>query len=306
MTRTVWAVVTTFEPDGTLAEAIASVRGQVDALVLVDDRSTRAASIGVLARIEEAGVKVIRMGTNSGIAAALNRGISAALDAGADVVLTFDQDSRIADGYVSALLAAEAAARAEGLRVGPVVPERFAAVSQVRGRTRGGTLLAHHVIQSGMLLGRDTVRAVGGMLEPLFIDLVDTEYELRCVDLGFTIVAAPGASLGHNLGRRYRRRGALPFPVLTLSTPFRYYYRARNRVIIDRRYRRRHGARILRDWALDTVHFALAWSLARPRRAMCRLLREGTRAGRRGQGGRIPDELRELAATITWAATPIG
>ena len=102
-----------------------------------------------------AGARVVRLETGTpGIAAALNRGIRTALDAGADAVVTFDQDSRIGGGVRRGLLAARAAAAAEGLRVGPVVPEQFAAVSQVHGATAGGTLLARHVIQSGMLLDR--------------------------------------------------------------------------------------------------------------------------------------------------------
>lgn len=304
MTSVVWAVVTTFEPDASLADALASIRAQVDEVVVVDDGGGAAAD-PVLAALSDAGTRVVRLETNSGIAVALNRGIRTALDAGADAVVTFDQDSRIGAGYVSGLLAARAAAASEGLSVGPVVPERFAAVSQVHGATAGGTLLARHVIQSGMLLDRETIREVGGMFEPLFIDLVDTEYELRCIDHGRVVVAAGGTSLEHSLGARYRRRGGLPFPVLTLSMPFRYFYRARNRVIIDRRYRRRHPMRILRDSLLDAAHFALVWSIARPRRTMWRVLREGRRAGRRGEGGRIPAELRSLAAAITWAAERI-
>jgi rhamnosyltransferase len=305
MTPGVWAVVTTFEPDASLPAAIASIDDQVDGLIVVDDGSRGHASHEVLTQLERAGVRVLRGERNAGIAAALNRGIRIALDAGARAVVTFDQDSHAPAGFVASLLSARDGAAAEGLLVGPVVPQHFASVSQVRGRTAGGTLLARHVIQSGMMLDAETIRDVGGMLEPLFIDLVDTEYELRCLDHGRLAIAAPGASLEHTLGRRYRGRGALPLPVLTLSTPFRYFYRARNRVIIDRRYLRRRPTRILRDSALDAAHFLLACSLARPRRAMWRLLREGRRAGRRGQGGRIPDELRALASTVSWAADPV-
>ncbi len=199
MTSVVWAVVTTFEPDASLADALASIRAQVDEVVVVDDGSGAAAD-PVLAALSDAGTRVVRLETNSGIAVALNRGIRTALDAGADAVVTFDQDSRIGAGFVSGLLAARAAAASEGLSVGPVVPERFAAVSQVHGATAGGTLLARHVIQSGMLLDRETIREVGGMFEPLFIDLVDTEYELRCIDHGRVVVAAGGTSLEHSLG----------------------------------------------------------------------------------------------------------
>lgn len=296
----VWGVVTAFRPDADLVDAVQRLLPQTDGVVVVDDGSGPD-SAPIFDTLICIGAKVIHLETNSGIAAALNRGIQCGLDAGADAVVTFDQDSHVGDDFVRALRTARRTALDAGVGVGPVVPEFFAGVRQVHGRI-GVALTARHVIQSGMLLHRDVFAHVGDMSESLFIDLVDTEYELRCLDARLTCVAAPGLRLEHSLGAQYRAPGLLPLPVLTLSTPFRYFYRARNRVIIDKRFGRRHPARILRDSTLDRVHFALAWWVARPRRAFWRLMRAGSAAGRRGEGGPIPSELNELARTITWAA----
>ena len=304
----VWAVVTVFRPELSLVAALGAIQDQVDGVVVVDDGSGPLYDEAMEAAAHN-GAVIVRLSTNSGIAAALNRGIRAALDAGADAVVTFDQDSMIGDRFVDRLLHARDGARAQGLIVGPVVPEYFATVRQAHRRDGKGVLRARGIIQSGMLLDRETIERVGGMFEPLFIDLVDTEYELRCLERGLAAVAAEGLRLDHRLGARYARRGRFWLPgvphVMTLSDPFRYFYRARNRTLIDRRYLLRQTPRILRDSAIDAVYFAVVWAIARPRRSMWILLRAGRRAGRRGSGGRIPADLESIAAAITWAADRI-
>lgn len=306
--RGVWAVITAFRPHPALVEEVASINSQVDGVVVVDDGSGPS-SEAVATVIAQHGATVIRLATNSGIAVALNVGIRAAIDAGASAVVTFDQDSHIEAGFVDSLVRARDAALAAGVPVGPVVPEHFADVRQAHGAVRDGTLFARRIIQSGMLLDRSTIEEIGEMWEPLFIDLVDTEYELRCLNHGLTPIAAPGLRLAHSLGARFRRRGSLPLPavprVMTLSSPFRYYYRARNRVLIAKRHGRRHPARLLIDTATDAVYFAVVCALARPRSAMWRILLAGARAGARGVGDRIPPSVEALASTVEWAADRI-
>lgn len=305
--ESVWAVFTSYRPDAGLLTAIMSVRAQVQGIVVVDDGSGPTAT-SVLDAVHADGAIVIRSPENAGIANALNVGIEAAIAAGADAVVAFDQDSHAQTGFVDALKAARARARATGISPGPVVPEFFDRVRQSYATDENGNLLARRVIQSGMLLDAETLRTVGLMDERLFIDLVDIEYELRSLTAGRPAVAAPGVRLDHALGRHYAVRG-LRIPgiprVMMLSTPFRYYYRARNRVMIDARYARRHPSRIVRDALQDYVYFAVVWSLARPRRAMWRLVSTGIRDGRRGHGGRMPTALETVAASIRWAADPL-
>ncbi|MEV8369425.1 glycosyltransferase [Microbacterium sp. NPDC064584] len=304
----VWAVVTAYRPGPSLAGEVASILRQVDGVMLVDDGSGPEFD-STLKAAESRGVTVIRLRENSGIAVALNAGIRAALETGADRVVTLDQDSRIGLGFVEALVDAHDHAQRSGLRVGPVVPEYFAEVRQAHGDSEDGVLRARRVIQSGMLLGRDLLSHVGLMLEPLFIDLVDTEYELRCSSAGFVAVAAPGLVLEHRLGVGYRRRGpALPgIPrVMMLSTPFRYYYRARNRVLVNRLHARRHRGRILRDTVADAVYFTVVCAMARPRKAMWSLLKAGWHDGRTGRGGRMAPRVAAVADSVRWAADRIA
>lgn len=297
----VWAVVTVFRPD-IVPPVIEQVRTQVDGVVVVDDGSGDAYA-GVLDEIARSGTILVRQPHNAGIGAALNRGVDRAMSLGAVSVVTFDQDSEIPPAYVSELRGAHDVARAHGFTAGPVVPEHFAGVHQAGRRVNPAVVLASHAIQSGMYIPLDVWARVGSMDEGLFIDLVDIDFELRCADAGLPCIIAPGVRLEHRLGARYRASGPLGplLPVLTLSAPFRYYYRARNRIIINRRHTA-HRSRLVREGLADQAYFLIALVVARPRRDMWDIIRSGKRDGRRGRSGAIPSPLAERAADISWRA----
>jgi len=304
----VWAVFSTYRPGESAERAVASVIDQVDGVVVVDD-GTGAAADSVLSRLAELGVTVVREPENVGIAAALNDGIRTAREHGAEQIVTFDQDSVVPAGFIDTLLAADAAARADGVRVGVVVPEFFAAVRQARGEAAPVYSPAANVIQSGMLMPVSVIDAIGDLRADFFIDLVDTEYELRLRRDGFAVLAASGIRLGHALGTQYRRelfgrQVRLPGvpPETTLSTPFRYFYRVRNRIVLNREYFLAAPAQILRDTLLDGIHFVNALWVARPRRSLWRLYRAAINAAIRGRMGRMPVVLQAIAAEISWNA----
>lgn len=308
-----WAVFSAYRPDAGLIDAVASVQPQVAGVVVVDDGSGSDAT-ETLDALRSRGVRVEVRGANQGIAVALNSGIAQAMDAGARRVVTFDQDSLVPDGFVAALCAAADRAAASGARVGAVVPEHFAQVRQARGGPgRAEYSDASEVIQSGMLIPADVIRAVGALREDFFIDLVDTEYEMRLRRAGYRVIAARGVRLEHALGTRYRRELfgrpvhvlGVP-PALTLSTPFRYFYRVRNRCVLAREYFRSAPGTVLRAVLLDVIHFVDVLRVSRPRRAMWRIQRAGLHAAWRRRMGPMPSGLRPIAAEIRWSAPPLN
>lgn len=306
--HSIWAIISTFRPDDDFLESFDSIAAQVDRVVVVDDASGDEYA-HVLAALEERGAIVETFPENSGIGAALNRGYEIAIAAKATRILSFDQDSHIDPGFVGAVSAALDAAAAHGHRVGLVVPEYFADVRQAHASLDDGTLLAKNVIQSGMLVEASVLEDVGLMRADFFIDLVDTEFELRVRARGYRTIAAPGAALAHQLGRQYARLlfgRPLRLPglpaVTTFSTPFRYFYRVRNRIVLNRLHARSAPAQIARDTIIDLLHFANAAVVARPRATFARVLRAGVNAGLRGRMGRMPDALADRASTVTWNA----
>lgn len=300
------AVFSTFRPDAGLLDAVASVAEQVDRVIVVDDGSGDPHA--VLDRLAAPSVEVVRRPSNDGIAAALNDGIRRAVAAGADYVVTFDQDSHAPADFVRDLVGAAQAATREGEKVGVVVPEYFADVRQQRGPAAPiGD--AANVIQSGMLIPATVIAELGALREDFFIDLVDTEFELRLRRNGHRVLAAGGTRLDHALGTKYRRElfgrvvrlPGVP-PVTTLSTPFRYYYRVRNRIVLNREYLLVAPRQILRDTVLDIIHFVNAAWVARPRRALLRVYRAAVVAAVRGRLGRMPARLAPIAAQVRWNA----
>lgn len=97
------AIVTSFRPEPSLLLHCELLAGQVSQIVVVDDGSGSAAD-DVLEQLQAAGVRVERQPENAGIANAINRGYETVADYSPELVVTFDQDSRVTPGFVAALV----------------------------------------------------------------------------------------------------------------------------------------------------------------------------------------------------------
>jgi len=302
-----FAVVATFRPDTRLLGLIASLSADCDVIV-VDDGSGRE-SADLYSRASALGAYVVSHGRNRGIAAALNTGVGHSFERGAEAVFTFDQDSQPPSGFVRDMQRGLVRARrTDGLRPGLLVPEYFARVRQAHGAERAPHLFdGRKVIQSGMLIPRDTWESLGAFREDYFIDLVDTEYEMRACVAGLDVLAVGGVRMPHALGRRVRLT-LLPgvHATTSVSTPFRFYYRARNRVVFTRTYVASAPFRVVGEALIDVAFFGVAALGARPRGSLLRLLLKGVADGRRGRMGPIPGAVAAMADGISWDGVEIA
>jgi rhamnosyltransferase len=221
------AVIPAYEPGPNLVDLVRCLSEQVTTVVVVDDGSPTWPDIPQRAAV------VVRHDSNRGIAAALNTGIREALtDADVMAVLTVDQDSQLPARFVRHLLDTWRDAESAGVRVGLVAPQKVTGQPDQRpGRPP---------IQSGQLIPVTTLRRVGDFDARLFIDGVDDDYALRCLDAGLALVVAEGLTIGHRLGATHDVTIAGRTVTLTRSAPFRYYYLTRNRLWLVRRNARRH------------------------------------------------------------------
>jgi len=221
------AVIPAYEPGPNLVDLVRCLSEQVTTVVVVDDGSPTWPDIPQRAAV------VVRHNSNRGIAAALNTGIREALtDADVMAVLTVDQDSQLPARFVRHLLDTWRDAESAGVRVGLVAPQKVTGQPDQRpGRPP---------IQSGQLIPVTTLRRVGDFDARLFIDGVDDDYALRCLDAGLALVVAEGLTIGHRLGATHDVTIAGRTVTLTRSAPFRYYYLTRNRLWLVRRNARRH------------------------------------------------------------------
>lgn len=297
------AVITAFNPGPALLGACTSLLSQTASVTVVDDGSTTDVT-EILDACAAAGCQVVLLGQNSGIAAALNTGVDAALaeTPDAEFVVTLDQDSTLQGDYVERAVTAFDAATAAGVRVGLVAPHSVEGLPSRVAEVRNGVVLGLEPIQSGLVIPRSVWRDAGPFRAALFIDSVDTEYFMRLSDAGFETVLAAGTHLGHSLGGRFTptvfgrplRIGGRDIS-LVRSAPFRYYYIARNRVLMNRAFGARHRAWSVRETVLDARHFAIVLALSPNRAVLARLIGAGWRDGVRGRQGRMPDSLERIA-----------
>lgn len=290
------AVITAFNPPVELADRVASMLEQFGAVAVVDDGSTE--GTGVLAQAERLGAIVIRRGKNEGIGAALNAGIAALLSrhSGLSYLVTFDQDSEPPAGLLHKYEDARQRALADGVPVGAISPHSVSGSRVVSlGGSHGYTEVAEP-IQSGLLISRAVLDAVGRFDEGLFIDGVDTDFYWRMRQAGFHAVAAPDVALEHSLGTRSEARlfgrtlriRNRPLELMQ-SAPFRYYYIGRNRMHLLRRYFRAEPRWMLRGLALDLRHVVVVGLLGTERKQRLRYFVKGTADGLRGRTGKAKD-----------------
>lgn len=248
------SIVVTFRPDlALLGEALrAHAATGIGRLVVVDNGSPEAATVERLVR--EAGragpaaADFLPLHDNLGVAAAQNAGIAHAAAAGASHVALFDQDSRVPSDLIGRLLAAEAALTARGVRVGAVGPaftDPRTGNAYPQARVAGLRLKklwpqqqgeapfeVSFIIASGSLIRTAVLREVGGMDESFFIDAVDIEWCFRATARGWRIFVTPDARIVHTIGdRRVRSLGR----EISIHSPLRRYYMARNDLLLARR-----------------------------------------------------------------------
>ncbi len=193
--------------------------------------------------------RIVRLGKNIGIAAALNVGLEVALAENFDYALLSDQDSLPDANMVSGLLRAGQELNAQGHKlalVGPLIrdliteqeytfqtriPEGFFYGHALPSRDNPN-ISAYTLITSGSLLPVQALGIVGLMKEELFIDYVDTEWCLRAISKGYDIYGTGHAILNHRMGDDYFLVWHFGWRKMSQYSQLRLYYRFRNFVYL--------------------------------------------------------------------------
>ncbi|WP_434613499.1 glycosyltransferase [Arthrobacter sp. A5] len=283
------AVVSLYNPDASVLDNVGALLRQVDVVIAVDDGSSDDPT-WVLAQLATLGCRIVRLATNSGIAAALNAGIAAVCADRAAVpafILTMDQDSRIETGYVDKLVTAFDQATAADVAVGMVAPGRIRGLGTRRSGHVGPVVLGGEPIQSGLLIPVTVLDRLGPLMSELFIDGVDTEFYLRCRTAGYQVVIAETAGLDHSLGsmRPVEFLGWQPAlggkPVLVrTAAAYRYYYIFRNRQLLVNRYWLRQPGWAVKGILADCRHLMIVSLLVPGRLERLKNVVAGARDGR--------------------------
>ena len=97
-----------------------------------------------------------------------------------------------------------------------------------------GEVATTYLVNSGSLIHRSVIEACGGPDIDFFMDLVDFEYSSKVTSAGFRILVNANTTVNHRVGtpRPYRIAGRT---LIGRNYPcFRYYYQARNDIILSR------------------------------------------------------------------------
>lgn len=242
------AVVVTYNPSPDVLENVRLLGGQVGHVVVVDNTAA-SKDPAVLHQVEQLeACTVLRNRSNLGIATALNLGIRHAIALGFPWIITFDQDSRVPEGYMEAMFATYRQA-AGHCRVGMLCPryrDPRLDVFLYTSRAASGNVLA--CMTSGSMFQAATFQQFGPMEDDFFMDYVDHEFCLRLRAAGFQIIQCPNAVLAHSLGRITRHRLLGKSYTTTNHSAKRRYYITRNRLVLIRRY-----YSIDRAWAMGEL-----------------------------------------------------
>lgn len=308
--KRVVAVIAAFQPTLDLVVHCARLAPQVSRVLVVDDGSDSSAD-ACLRALSANNIEVHRLEDNLGIGAAINYGIQLAREFSPEFVVTFDQDSSIPEGFIEALVDTFDKVRKTGVQVGMVAPEYYSQTPQSDSSSTEAFIEAIAPIQSGLLMPLAVIDALGPQKASFFIDLIDTEYFFRAKLQGYIAICAPGLTLPHGFGNKVFLH-AFGKPLLkpdgspriaSVSSPFRYYYRARNRIFLNSEFRTHWPTlRILISQTVNdlVLDFAVAIFSARGRWCLFMIMCAGWRDGLIGKAGKMPHKTLVRASKITW------
>lgn len=234
----IFSVIVTYNPKVNSLISLIDMLLEENVNVVVVDNT----ELSTLAHYLDMKAKVISYNANLGIAKAQNEGIAWARSHGADIIVFFDQDSRIEKNFISELTKPLVSTKPQV--VAPVFFDidkgyeypsmRFNKIGLLKAIKRPEGELPFEVdviISSGSAATVSTFDVVGVMDERYFIDYVDTEWSIRCKAKGVSIKVVPKAIMKHAIGEK-----SINFFIMRsfIHTPIRCYYKIRNSFIFLR------------------------------------------------------------------------
>ena len=183
-------------------------------------------------------VHVIRNNANAGIAAALNQGARYAIDRGYRWMVTLDQDTRLDPNY---FLEIDKVLEffPKGKPIAVIGVNYINTTSEKMGETVSDDRLFVEtlaVITSGCFTSLEAYRMIGGFMERLFIDMVDTEYCFRARRNGFAVVFANKPLMIHSIGVQEKIRWFGHEIKFSSHAAYRNYYIFRNTLYMLKQY----------------------------------------------------------------------
>lgn len=238
-----------------ISENLEALRRQVSQVFVVDNGSRNVAALAELLRRYPRTVMIPNQ-SNRGIAAALNQLCGVAERDGFESILLLDQDSVSSPRMVQTLWKWKS--ETVGIVAPQIIDRNKCPQSNLGnlhgdGRTYPVMMAARKgIITSGSLVNIAAFRAVGGFDESFFIDYVDYDFNKRLMLGGYSLIRTGETYLTHECG--HFKKTPFFFPRRDQEGRWkierfysfghssgRCYYKARNRILYSRKYRRTGG-----------------------------------------------------------------
>ena len=211
------AILTSFHPEiDALERNIRSFLDSVDCLIIWENTPKEKSYINTLTdKIGSDKIIIRTTGKNEYLAKPFNDCIKWGAENGYTYVLTMDQDSYFADGHFENFVnQIEKYTETDLAAFGPN--------NNYRNQNGLKTGIVENLIISGAIYPIDVFLKVGGFMEELVIDAIDTEYCYRAKKQGFKIILISNVFLEHQLG--YRHKHWTGFTLVPYSAQRTYYY----------------------------------------------------------------------------------
>ncbi|WP_420597415.1 glycosyltransferase family 2 protein [Deinococcus sp.] len=259
--RKVYSIIVLYKPDDSVMKNIMSILEQSSVVILIDNTEQWSKDHAQLAEVVKNGrVVMIENRENLGIASALNKGVGLAISMGSRWVATFDQDSSLPLCYFEDLFDAYDLypERDEVRIISPIYKDK--STKKIISAGTNSTFVKSlnkfpyqeikTTITSGNLIDVRLFNEIGGFQDDLFIDLVDHDFCLRCINSGHKILEASKAVLDHQLGLPSSHFLLTKKISVTNHSSLRRYYMARNRVYMYKKFTLTNVDWVLKDFSL--------------------------------------------------------
>ena len=229
----VLAGIVLYNPDSErLRENITAVHSQVDCVLLIDNGSDNKSYTEITKDYND--LVIIQNKKNQGIAYALNQICGYAYTHGYNWVLTLDQDSVATSGMVDTYKSI--VDDTIGI-LGCWIHDRGYQIDESWG-IEHGTFETDWVITSAAFTNVKAWKDCGGFDNGMFIDYVDWDICEAMRKAGYRIMKTYKTKLIHELGHNTRLVMVRYHQMQVMNhKPFRYYYSARNRIYMARKYK---------------------------------------------------------------------
>lgn len=234
MNSQICAGIVTYNPNiQRLNDNIRAIIQQIDKLYVLDNGSSNNHDIYTLC-LEYNHVVFIENKRNEGIASALNKLSTFAENDGFKWIIYIDQDSictyNIVNAYNRYINLTNLAILC------PIIHDRNIHENIPTCNGIEAIHKASDVITSGSCINIAILKKLGGFDERLFIDFVDTDYNQRVIEAGYTILRIKSIYILHEVGKISSFRIGPLVITCTNHSAIRRYYMVRNRLYYKRKY----------------------------------------------------------------------